>query len=115
MNNIDEYQEKINTFMNPRVMEKQEDILMNACLGLAGEVGEFIDHIKKWAYHDQPLNMDYLKKESGDIGFYWNLANTALGVKSSEITEMNVTKLTARYEGKAWTAEASAAKKDQNA
>jgi NTP pyrophosphatase (non-canonical NTP hydrolase) len=113
VNNIDEYQEKILTFMNPNVLKKDEDILNNAVYGLIGELGEFVDHLKKWAYHDQPLDLDYLRKESGDIAFYWNLANTGLGFKSSDILQGNVDKLTARYEGKAWTAEASAAKRDE--
>lgn len=113
MKQFDEYQEKILTFMNPRVLKSQEETLLNGMMGLNGEAGEGLDILKKHMFHDQPLAEDKLDKEIGDALFYVALAATGRGKKLSEIAQMNVDKLTARYEGKPWTAEASKAKRDE--
>ena len=41
--------------------------ILNACLGLSGEVGEFNDMIKKWVFHEKDLDIEHAKKEAGDI------------------------------------------------
>ena len=37
--------------------------ILNACLGLSGEVGEFNDIIKKWIFHEKQLNIDHQRKK----------------------------------------------------
>lgn len=37
--------------------------ILNACLGLSGEVGEFNDMIKKWIFHENELDKEQLKKK----------------------------------------------------
>lgn len=113
MKTFDEYQVKILEFMNPKVLEKHEDMLLNAVLGIAGEAGEIADHIKKWMFHDQKLDLDKLDKEVSDQLFYLALYANARDIPFSSIAQINVDKLTKRYEGKPWTAEASAAKRDE--
>ena len=44
--------------------------ILNACLGLSGEVGETVDMIKKWIFHESQLDETHLKKEIGDIMWY---------------------------------------------
>ena len=46
------------------------DNLLNACLGLAGEVGEFNDLVKKWLFHGHTLDIDKCIKELGDTLWY---------------------------------------------
>mgnify|MGYP000452752767 FL=1 len=46
------------------------DNLLNACLGLAGEVGEFNDLVKKWLFHGHTLDIDKCVKELGDTLWY---------------------------------------------
>lgn len=46
------------------------DNLLNACLGLAGEVGEFNDLVKKWLFHGHTLDIDKCVKELGDALWY---------------------------------------------
>ena len=41
--------------------------LLNGCLGLSGEIGEFNDMIKKWIFHERQLDIEHTKKELGDI------------------------------------------------
>ena len=38
--------------------------ILNACLGLSGEVGEFNDMIKKWIFHEKELDIEHAKKEA---------------------------------------------------
>lgn len=37
-------------------------VVLNACLGLSGEVGEFNDMIKKWIFHEKDLNNVLIRK-----------------------------------------------------
>ena len=36
--------------------------VLNGCLGLSGEVGEFNDMVKKWIFHEKDLDMAALEK-----------------------------------------------------
>ena len=58
--------------------------LLNACLGLAGEVGEFNDLIKKWQFHGHTLDIDKCVKELGDTLWYIPQAIHAL----KQLTEL---------------------------
>ena len=71
--------------------------ILNACLGLSGEVGEFNDMVKKWVFHEKELDIDHEKKELGDIAWYLAMACESFGWNLDEILQMNVDKLKARY------------------
>ena len=71
--------------------------IFNACLGLSGEVGEFNDMIKKWIFHEKPLDIDHAKKEAGDICWYLAMLCESFGWNLDEIMQMNVDKLKVRY------------------
>ena len=71
--------------------------ILNACLGLSGEVGEFNDMIKKWIFHEKPLDIEHAKKEAGDICWYLAMLCESFGWSLDEIMQMNVDKLKARY------------------
>ena len=71
--------------------------VLNACLGLSGEVGEFNDMIKKWIFHEKDLDEEHLKKELGDIMWYIAMMCHAFRWSLDEIMEMNIDKLKARY------------------
>ena len=77
----------------------ENDQITNAALGLAGESGEFADHIKKFLYQGHDLDRAKLLKELGDILWYVNLGATALGVPLEEIATQNIQKLSERYPG----------------
>ena len=79
--------------------DKGEDIggILNGCLGLSGEVGEFNDIIKKWIFHEKPLDEEHAKKECGDIFWYLAMICESFGWELDEIMQMNVDKLKARY------------------
>ena len=74
--------------------------MLNASLGLSGEVGELNDLIKKWIFHHEDLDIIHAKKEIGDILWYIVLMCDAFGFTLDEVMQTNVDKLKARYENK---------------
>lgn len=71
--------------------------LLNASLGLSGEVGELNDMIKKFIFHGHDLIKSEVKKELGDILWYVVLMCSAFGFDLEEIMNMNIAKLMIRY------------------
>jgi NTP pyrophosphatase (non-canonical NTP hydrolase) len=77
-------------------------LLLTAGMGLGSEGGEFQEIIKKIFFQGKPLNEDnvfHMKRELGDIMWYWINACTALGLDPNEVVAENVEKLKARYPG----------------
>jgi len=77
-------------------------LLLTACLGLAAESGEFIEIPKKIFFQGKPLtdeNLFHMKRELGDVMWYWTNACTALNLDPNEVIAENVNKLKARYPG----------------
>ena len=104
-----EYQALAMRTLNPELTE--QEILLNAVMGLCGESGEVIDHVKKHLCHGHALNKDELVKELGDVAWYLAEAATALGVSLEDILKGNIEKLKRRYpEG--FSTEASIAHKE---
>ena len=68
-----------------------------AALGLAGETGEVVDHVKKLLFQGHPLDPQHLKKELGDVFWYFTLALEACGFSLADIMACNVEKLRRRY------------------
>ncbi len=75
----------------------KKEMLVNACLGLAGEAGEFNDAIKKVIYHGHNPDTEKLTFELGDILWYISLACYALDLELDEVAIKNIDKLTKRY------------------
>jgi len=76
--------------------------LTTAGIGLASEGGEFDEIVKKILFHGKEYNEDnifHMKRELGDIIWYWMNACIALGIDPNEVIAENVTKLEARYPG----------------
>ena len=74
--------------------------LLTASVGMCAEAGEFTEIIKKICFQGKPVNDDnlfHLKREMGDIMWYFMQACIALDVSPEEIIEMNVDKLASRY------------------
>ena len=90
-----------------RIYELAEDgvpteRLLTASVGLCAESGEFTEIVKKMVFQGKPPsdeNFYHMKRELGDIMWYFMQACLALDVSPEEIIEMNVEKLKARYPG----------------
>ena len=77
-------------------------LLLTAGIGLASEGGEFNEIVKKMVFQGKPLNDEnvfHMKRELGDIMWYWINACTALGLDPNDVIAANVEKLKARYPG----------------
>ena len=74
--------------------------LMTAALGLSSEGGEFVEIVKKMFLQGKPANEDnifHMKRELGDIMWYWVTACMSLGLDPVEVVLENQKKLEARY------------------
>lgn len=71
--------------------------VLNGCLGLSGEAGEFNDMVKKWIFHEKELDVEHAKKEMGDVMWYVAMICESMGWQLDEILRMNVDKLKNRY------------------
>ena len=77
-------------------------LLLTGGIGLASEGGEFNEIIKKCVFQGKPLNEEtifHMKRELGDIMWYWINACRALDLDPDEVIEENVRKLESRYPG----------------
>ena len=78
----------------------QPSRLLCAAIGLAGEVGEFNEIIKKALFQGRELNEDtitHMKKELGDVMWYVAQGCMALNTTIDEIIDMNEEKLRERF------------------
>ena len=77
-------------------------LLITACLGLAAEAGEFIEIPKKILFQGKPFteeNLFHMKRELGDVMWYWINACRALHLDPNDVIAENVNKLESRYPG----------------
>ena len=76
--------------------------LLTAAVGMSAEAGEFTEIVKKMVFQGKPVNEEnlfHLKRELGDIMWYWINACRALRLDPNEVIAENVNKLKARYPG----------------
>lgn len=79
------------------MQEKDVAGLVNGLMGLSGEAGELTDLFKKWIFHNAPLDEEHAKKEVGDVCWYIAMICHSMGWNLSEIMQINIDKLKARY------------------
>ena len=77
-------------------------LLLTSLIGLTSEAGEAQEIIKKVLFQGKPYTdetREHLKKELGDVIWYWANACNALQLDPNEVVAQNVEKLKARYPG----------------
>lgn len=72
-------------------------LLLDAVMGLNGEAGEVIDHVKKVLFQGHELDRLHVVEELGDVAWYLAVCAEAVGVTLEEVLQANITKLKARY------------------
>lgn len=90
-------------------------LLLTGGIGLSSEGGEFNEIIKKCIFQGKPVNEEtvfHLKRELGDIMWYWITSCRALNLDPNDVIEENVNKLKSRYPGGEFDAHYSENRKD---
>ena len=92
--------------MSQRMTELNETVnislLMTGAAGLSAEGGELMEIVKKCVFQGKPMDEDtvfHMKRELGDIMWYWINACRAIGEDPNDVIAENVRKLEKRYPG----------------
>lgn len=97
----------INSFRD-RLADLEKDPLINVpllitgAIGLGSEAGELEEIVKKVLFQGKPLTDEvkfHLKRELGDVIWYWINTCSALGLDPNEVIGENIDKLKSRYPG----------------
>jgi NTP pyrophosphatase (non-canonical NTP hydrolase) len=86
---------------------------VHMALGVAGESGELVDAIKKWAIYNRDLDITNVKEEIGDLLFYLTGLAELLGIQLTDVIDMNVEKLRKRYESLSYSDSQAIERKDK--
>ena len=85
-------------------------LLLTGSLGLSSETGEFNEIVKKAVFQGKPLseeNVFHMKRELGDILWYWINTCRALSLNPNEVLQENVRKLKNRFPDETFSVEHS--------
>lgn len=77
-------------------------LMLTGVLGLGSETGELTEIVKKIVFQGKPLNEEnlfHMKRELGDIMWYWINMCRALDLDPNDVIAENVEKLKSRYPG----------------
>ena len=101
-NNYDYLHRRIEELRNQTGSTFNPALLLTAAIGIAAEGGEFAEIPKKIFFQGKPFNDEarfHMKRELGDIMWYWVNACRALDLDPNDVIAENVKKLEARYPG----------------
>jgi NTP pyrophosphatase (non-canonical NTP hydrolase) len=101
-NNYDYLHRRIEELRNQTDPTFNPSLLLTAAIGLAAEGGEFAELPKKIFFQGKPFNEEvrfHMKRELGDIMWYWMNACRALDLDPNDVIQENVNKLESRYPG----------------
>jgi NTP pyrophosphatase (non-canonical NTP hydrolase) len=92
------------SYTQARLHELNDDVnislLLTGAIGIASEGGEYAEIVKKCIFQGKPLDADtkfHIKRELGDIIWYWINSCRALDLDPNEVIAENVKKLSSRY------------------
>lgn len=94
---FDEYQRNAQVTYPKKKRPQGESGMCMASLGLAGEVGEVVDHIKKHIFHGHSLDPEKVKDELGDVLWYIAAMCNNFDFTLADVAAFNNAKLKARY------------------
>lgn len=75
-------------------------LMLTGVMGLCSETGELMEIVKKITFQGKPLNEEnlfHMKRELGDIMWYWTNMCRALHLDPNDVIAENVEKLRSRY------------------
>jgi len=77
-------------------------LMLTGAMGLCSESGELMEIVKKMVFQGKPLTEEshfHMKRELGDIIWYWTNMCRALNLDPNQVIAENVKKLESRYPG----------------
>lgn len=77
-------------------------LMLTGVMGLCSETGELMEIVKKMVFQGKPLTQEshfHMKRELGDVLWYWINMCRALNISPDEVIAENVEKLKSRYPG----------------
>jgi NTP pyrophosphatase (non-canonical NTP hydrolase) len=93
------YMEWVQTKISPHVTD--QNMMGWASLGLGAETGEVQGLMEKGLRRNEPVSVDELELELGDVLFYWMATCIASGIDPDDVMHSNIAKLNKReQEGK---------------
>lgn len=92
---LDEYQHQ--ALRTAAHVRPDRDGWAMASMGLAGEAGEVVEHLKKHLFHGHALKREDVVKELGDCLWYTAVLADLAGASLDEVATTNVHKLRERY------------------
>jgi NTP pyrophosphatase (non-canonical NTP hydrolase) len=95
MKDINKYGAHVMKSWFPPKIKKYRTDLSIMGFGLAGESGEVMEHLKKYL-RDGTLNEEALKKELGDVVFYWARICRYFGFSPSSVLDAQIEKTKGR-------------------
>lgn len=102
MNRLDVLDGNYDFVNNQHGPEVNVPLMLTGVMGLCSESGELMEIVKKITFQGKPLNEDnifHMKRELGDIMWYWINMCRALHLDPNEVIAENVEKLKSRYPG----------------
>jgi NTP pyrophosphatase (non-canonical NTP hydrolase) len=97
-----EFVDRVKTIHYDRDTVINVPLLLTAIIGMTSEAGEAQEILKKVLFQGKDFTAhthEHLKKELGDVIWYWTNACNALQIDPNEVIAGNVEKLQARYPG----------------
>lgn len=93
--NFKEYEEAVSRTANTDLSYREK--ACNWALGIAGEAGEVTEVLKKYLFHEKPMDLNELQKELGDVLYYVQAMCNLFGLNLADCMQVNADKLAKRY------------------
>lgn len=87
----------------------------HAGTGAAGEAGELLDAVKKYAVYNKPVDRENVVEELGDLEFYMEALRKTLSITREETLQYNAEKLSVRYASGVYSDQQAQARADKQA
>lgn len=87
--------------------------LIHMAMGIAGEAGELLDAVKKATMYHQPIDMENVIEELGDLEFFMEGLRQILRIDRGQTLATNMAKLALRYQNYRYTDEQAKQRADK--
>lgn len=84
-------------------LDESKMSVLHAAIGISSESGELLDAVKKHVMYNKELDVPNVIEELGDLYFYMEALEQALGLSKEEIINHNINKLSVRYSSGSYT------------